>query len=444
MFMKPNLKLRCGFSLVELLVAMAIIIFMLSIMSQAFVIATTCMQGMKTVGELVDRTRPVLTLMQKDLSADHFDGTKKLSDANFWDYGPPKEGYFSILQGGVSETESKSTDAVKYYISNSSNAYDPTKSNHALAFSSRLNGKSPTDFYSAEFPSSSTVSSVMYQIFNYPASPTAANLNLMKMLNSKRFDFVPGTVHAKWAEIAYFIRPNGQVIKADPSQPTLQDLPLHDLYRQQRILLPDVADMNRQSYPGSQSPLFYEYSHYVDPVSGKLIFNQPSDLTAPWKRFGNRGAPPLALPNFKTYSDPTYLTSALVNYSDLVLPNVISFDVRVLTDQQLDFVHLSENNTNFGGYANLNTGMLNNPVSWAIFDTWTTERSQDPNRNYDLGDLSNGTWRPSSVPPTSFTYIPFWNTGMQKGPRINAIQITIRVWDEKSSLAKDFILIQKI
>lgn len=442
MIPKYSCKPRSGFSLVELLVAMAIIIFMLSIMSQAFVIATTCMQGMKSVGELVDRTRPVLTLMQKDLSADHFDGTKKLSDANFWDYGPPKEGYFSIVQGGVSEAESKPTDAVKYYISNSSNAPDQTKSNHVLAFSSRLSGKTPTDFYSAEFPSAQSTG--MSQIFNYPASPTAADPNLMKSLNSKRFDFVPGTLHAKWAEIAYFIKPNGQVIKSDPAQtPVLPDLQLHDLYRQQRILLPDVADMNRQVFPGALSNDFYEYSHHVDSVTGKLVFNQPSDLTAPWKRFGNRTAPPLALPNFKTYADPAYLPAKLINYSDLVLPNVISFDVRVLTDQ-LDFVHLVENNANFGGYSNFNPGMLNAAASWAIFDTWTTERSQDPNRNYDLGDLSSGTWRPSSVPPTGSTYIPFWNTVVQKGPKINAIQITIRIWDEKSSLAKDFVLIQKI
>ena len=92
---------RRGFTLVELLVSMAIIIFMLSIMSQAFVIATTCMQGMKTVGELIDKVRPVMTIMQRDLAADHFDGTKKLCDSDFWEYGPPREGYFSVFQYNV-------------------------------------------------------------------------------------------------------------------------------------------------------------------------------------------------------------------------------------------------------------------------------------------------------------------------------------------------------
>ena len=80
-----------GFTLVELLVSMAIIIFMLSIMSQAFVIATTCMSGVKGVGELLDKGRPVLAVLQKDLSAYHFDGYKRLSDADFWNNGPPRQ-----------------------------------------------------------------------------------------------------------------------------------------------------------------------------------------------------------------------------------------------------------------------------------------------------------------------------------------------------------------
>lgn len=507
---------RQGFTLVELLVSMAIIIFMLSIMSQAFVIATTCMQGMKTVGELIDKVRPVMTILQRDLAADHFDGTKKLCDSDFWEYGPPREGYFTIIQGSVSELETPSSGSVKYYISNST-------SNHALTFTSRLSGKNPTEFYTAEYPTAHKAR--MNGIYNYPDPTFATNPAYMKVQNARRFDFIPDVIHSKWAELAYFIKPNGSVVAKDPTGGYV-DLPLHDLYRQQRIILPDVSDMNKAGITNASPDPFNLFSHYVD-ASGKVIFNQASDVTAPWKRFGNRGASPAALPNFKAYADPTGLND-VGNNSDLVLTNVISFDVRIINDSNLDFLNLVAPMVEaaipglpvlsggqvtsipvvFGGKnylltnpprikiiaapgdfgagatatANISGGVvvavnITNPGTgytsppnviiyndalseyqkintpnyynysatntFAIFDTWTMERSQDPTKNYDLGNFSGLTWQPA-IGISGNYQVPFWNSITNKGIKINAIQITIRVWDDKSNQARDFVLIQKI
>jgi prepilin-type N-terminal cleavage/methylation domain-containing protein len=428
---------RQGFTLVELLVSMAIIIFMLSIMSQAFVIATTCMQGMKTVGELIDKVRPVMTILQRDLAADHFDGTKKLCDQDFWEYGPPREGYFSIIQGGVSEQETPSSGSVKYYISNSAN------SNHTLTFTSRLPGKNPTEFYTAEYPSITSHKDRMNGIFNYPNSTYATNPAYMKVQNARRFDFIQDIIHCKWAELAYFIRPNGNIVAKDPTSGYV-DLPLHDLYRQQRVILPDVSDMNKAGIPNIDSPNldpFNLFSHYVD-SAGKVVFNQPSDVTAPWKRFGNRGSAPSSLPNFFAYSaDP--MRPDVGNNSDLILTNVISFDVRIINDSNLDFLHLYEAGAGaLSSYTNYNVPYADTVNSKIVFDTWTMERSQDPSKNYDLGDLSTGKWQPTALGGFSNYKVPFWNG--TTGIKINAIQITIRVWDDKSSQARDFVLIQKI
>ena len=425
---------RLGFTLVELLVSMAIIIFMLSIMSQAFVIATTCMQGMKTVGELIDKVRPVMTILQRDLAADHFDGTKKLCDPDFWEYGPPREGYFSIIQGGGSEQETPSSGPVKYYISNS------TTSNHALTFTSRLPGKNPTEFYTAEYPTAHNVR--MNGIYNYPDPTFATNPAYMKVQNARRFDFISNIIHCKWAELAYFIKPNGSIVAKDPTSGYV-DLPLHDLYRQQRVILPDVSDMNKAGIPIASPDPFNLFSHYVD--SGKVVFNQPSDVTAPWKRFGNRGAAPAALPNFKAYADSSGLND-VGNNSDLVLTNVISFDVRIINDSNLDFLHLYEAGAGAlsGSYAPYyNAPYADTSISKFIFDTWTMERSQDPIKNYDLGNFSGVSWQPATGISGNYQ-VPFWNSITNKGIKINAIQITIRVWDDKSSQARDFVLIQKI
>ena len=425
---------RLGFTLVELLVSMAIIIFMLSIMSQAFVIATTCMQGMKTVGELIDKVRPVMTILKRDLAADHFDGTKKLCDPDFWEYGPPREGYFSIIQGGGSEQETPSSGPVKYYISNS------TTSNHALTFTSRLPGKNPTEFYTAEYPTAHNVR--MNGIYNYPDPTFATNPAYMKVQNARRFDFISNIIHCKWAELAYFIKPNGSIVAKDPTSGYV-DLPLHDLYRQQRVILPDVSDMNKAGIPIASPDPFNLFSHYVD--SGKVVFNQPSDVTAPWKRFGNRGAAPAALPNFKAYADSSGLND-VGNNSDLVLTNVISFDVRIINDSNLDFLHLYEAGAGAlsGSYAPYyNAPYADTSISKFIFDTWTMERSQDPTKNYDLGNFSGVSWQPATGISGNYQ-VPFWNSITNKGIKINAIQITIRVWDDKSSQARDFVLIQKI
>ena len=427
---------RQGFTLVELLVSMAIIIFMLSIMSQAFVIATTCMQGMKTVGELIDKVRPVMTILQRDLAADHFDGTKKLCDPDFWEYGPPREGYFSIIQGGVSEQETIASNPVKYYISNA------VSSNHILTFTSRLPGKNPTEFYTSEYPTAHKVR--MNGIFNYPDPTFATNPAYMKVQNARRFDFISNIIHCKWAELAYFIKPNNSVIAKDSAAiPLMADLPLHDLYRQQRVILPDVSDMNKAGIPNIAAPNldpFNLFSHYVD-SSGKVVFNQPSDVTAPWKRFGNRGVAPSSLPNFFAYAaDPN--RPDVGNNSDLILTNVISFDVRIINDSNLDFLHLYEAGAGaLSTYINYNVPYADTVNSKIVFDTWTMERSQDPLKNYDLGDLSTGKWQPTTGGVSNYK-VPFWNG--TTGIKINAIQITIRVWDDKSSQARDFVLIQKI
>ena len=78
--MKPNqiqlkIKRNCrnAFTLVELMVAMALIILMLSIMSQAFVIATGTMQGLKEVADMQEKIRPAITLLQRDLGANDFE-----------------------------------------------------------------------------------------------------------------------------------------------------------------------------------------------------------------------------------------------------------------------------------------------------------------------------------------------------------------------------------
>ena len=146
--MKTN-NPRYAFTLVELLVSMALILIMLSIMSQAFVIATTTMQGLRDAVEMQEKVRPVLALLQRDLGAYHFEGSKKLSDPDFWKNGPPDQGYFMVWQESPYDsfegTTVEGNDGVKFSRSAS-------LANHMLAFSVKLSGNSPEELFKTQIP----------------------------------------------------------------------------------------------------------------------------------------------------------------------------------------------------------------------------------------------------------------------------------------------------
>lgn len=411
---------RKGFSLVELLVAMAIIIFMLTIMSQAFVIATTCMQGLKGVGELLDKGRPVLAVMQKDLSAYHFDGTRRLSDEDFWVNGPPTEGYFYIYQGNVSAVEGTTSDGVTYEVSGA-------VSDHRLAFTSRLSGKNPEDFYVASLDPATGIHPNFTTTFNGSAI-------LKDSENSKRFDFIQKVLHAPWAEIAYFVQPN-------PTK-TANGTPLMDLYRQQKLLLPSNSEINALNIPYSLNSVYESFSCVSNggTPTPAFYFNSAADLTKPANRMA---------------TNAKFVNANLVN-SDLLLTDVISFDVRILPDSSLMDFSLLSNLISIKPFSN-NTYGYNNTSNSKVpcyFDTWSTVRVGGGIK-YDIGDTSTGVWQPT---PTDPTRVPVWNyfyyvdpmNAMNtayipvKGLRINAIQVSIRVWDEKSQKAREFKLIQRL
>src|SRR5215469_14594848 len=130
------MKRRNGFTLVELMVCMALIMFMMAIMSQAFVSATGVFRNLKAAGDMAEKLRATTTLLQRDLAADHFEGKKRLSDPYFWQNGPPQQGFFRIWQGSGGTSEGNDLDGIGSYNSN----------NHMLAFTIKLRGNQMSDF----------------------------------------------------------------------------------------------------------------------------------------------------------------------------------------------------------------------------------------------------------------------------------------------------------
>jgi len=312
--MKPNRILftlnrssHRGFTLVELMVAMALIILMLSIMSQAFVIATGTMQGLKEVADMQEKIRPAITLLQRDLGANHFEGSKKLSDPEFWDNGPPKEGYFMLWQDKANDVAEGATNNVTF-------SQSAALANHMLAFTLKLPGKSPNDFFESSLGGSF------------------------------------GTI---------------------------------------------FTNANRTG------PLF---SEFVSP-------------------------------------------STKVN-TDIIATNVISFDIKLLTDLRYDYEDLTTilSQGSYSSYPPVNNYGSPNP---RVFDTWTTDQGSSSNPavpKYDFGFWNNftGKWQPSGNTAGNNSLIPVWNATNNTGLNIKAIQISLRIWDQKSNTAKMFVVVQKL
>ena len=85
-----------GFTVVELLVALALVLFIMSIISQVFVDASEAFRSARSKAELTEKLRFITQTLRADLRSRHFENGRKLSDSDFWKVGPPKAGYFRI------------------------------------------------------------------------------------------------------------------------------------------------------------------------------------------------------------------------------------------------------------------------------------------------------------------------------------------------------------
>ena len=427
-----NRNPRNAFTLVELMVAMALIILMLSIMSQAFVIATGVMQGLKEVADMQEKIRPAITLLQRDLGANHFEGSKKLSDLEFWDNGPPKEGYFMLWQDKASDVAEGVTNNVTF-------SQSAALANHMLAFTVKLPGKSPNDFFDSSLGAS--FGNIFFNGAGTPLGMTDSNI--------RRFESNANLIHSDWAEVAYFLGPHnaGATPVADGNTDGKNNppsLPYFNLYRQQKLVLPSF-NISGVTLPVATAAIKEEIS--CETSTG--TFNKPSDLTVPWKRMGNRTLNHLGNrvgPLFSEFVNP----SSKVN-TDIIATNVISFDVKLLTDLRYDYEDLTTilSQSSYSAYPPVsNYAIANGNAAIRVFDTWTTDQGNAANSipKYDFGFWNNitGKWQPSGNTAGNNSLIQVWNVTNNTGLNIKAVQISLRIWDQKSNTAKMFVVVQKL
>jgi prepilin-type N-terminal cleavage/methylation domain-containing protein len=431
------MRRRQGFTLVEMLVAIALIVFIMAIISEAFVAASKTFRDLKAAGDLADQLRSTTAILRRYLAADHFEARRRLSDPNFWAAGPPRQGFFRVWHGTASGQPpnylegNAAPDLTGTTLTGTTAAQSYRSANHALHFSVKLRGNTRSDFLSAAAP-----------------APGANNL-LTLGLPESRYQDTPNTYNAQWAEVVFFlraIRDPGTGVQAVTSPTVLNPagVPLYGLYMRQFLAASDspgsAAQVGQQVQVTPPAATYLELS--LSPVAagnGNLNVNSPRDLTQPVRRFGSLPPPPqpnppnpaTALAGVLYFTDPLTVPATL-SYprmkdstpntalwgSDLLLTNVVSFDVRLLAAGQADFLGMHQLGQQF------NSGNPNNPDfnpknanGPMVFDTWSSVKD-------DLYDYS--LWNT----PGHNRSIPMWNGST--GPIIQAIQITLRIWNERA------------
>jgi type II secretory pathway pseudopilin PulG len=428
---------RQGFTITELLVALALIIFIMAILSEAFSAATKSFTDLKALGDMAEKLRSVTTQLRRDLASDHFDGKRRLSDPGFMDDGPPREGFFRIWQSTPSQSEGMDADGIASFRS----------TGMALHFASKLRGNQRSDIYTASLLDASNPLQTLGQWesrYQDPAHPA--------------FNF-------QWADIAYFLRAS----KDANGKPDLANgvTPLYTLYRRQLVAVPDdIKPTVAYTNPKDLKSYFPEISIQPDRVLPNVFFNSARDLTMPARRFGMNGAAPGPNPPTPVYAGIPLLSNAdlyptlgdwntSLNEGDLLLTDVVSFDIRVLLDGRAEFVDLYDNQgtslqepsidpkLRVSGYSNKNLQYnFSIPTPTLVFDTWSglTDDVYDySNRdNYSNNQDQTPRW---AIPGTNAS-IPLYKNADGKVIRIKAIQITIRIWDSKTLATRQVTVVQ--
>lgn len=419
------MRRRQGFTLVELLVAMALILFIMAILSQAFVSATNTFRNLKALGDMASKLRAVTQLLQHDLAADHFEGKKRLSNPNFWQNGPPQEGYFQIWQGSQPSNVVTVLPAPPNPCFIEGVDLDGIASlrtvNHSLAFTIKVRGNQMGDFLSAGAP---------------PQLLAASNL-----FGPSESRYQTTSYNYQWGEVTWFLQqslnPSTLAPETTPPDPLTgaPGVQLYTLYRRQRLAVPDnnlVTQANTPpgGIPNALAPTCLELSCWPNPATGFLYFNSPIDLTVPQRRFGGNMVGPI-YPTPATYQTLTTqgATGGLAG-ADIQLTDVVSFDVRVLPMGVPVTTSVDPFLTLFDPW--FSTNFTYSPpagVTGVVFDTWSSV-------NDGLSTFSQ--W---NVPNTA-TSIPWWNPTTQSGPIILAIQISIRIWDSKTNQTRQVTMVQ--
>jgi hypothetical protein len=367
-------RLRAGFTLIELMVAMALTMFLMIILTQCFVLALETFTGMKGLGDMQQNLRTATVLMQSDLAEDHFEGKRRLSDPNIFNSAYPIQGgYFAIKQGTVAGTPLT-------YVNEGSDANGIASlraTDHVLAFTVKRKGNRPEGFFTTALHDANGANLVTFfnqkTAYNMLPKPPASvphfppgiiapsYTNQIPDLPNSTYTvpYTGGTIgfySSQWAEAIYYLVPTGSTEEPNNALSKL-GTPTFSLFRAQFIMVPDstnVNDLTKVSIPLAANVAgFSGLSITSNPGNGLMMaFNSPTNAAN-----GSLGrAININQPLATMITDPRLVKGnsegaglQTEGSAELVLPNVLSFQVQIMDTRPFDPVLNPIPNTNIFG-----------------------------------------------------------------------------------------------
>jgi prepilin-type N-terminal cleavage/methylation domain-containing protein len=378
---------RQGFTLVEMLVAMALTLFIMVILSQAFITGLDSFSQLKAIGDMEETLRVATSNLRNDLTLDHFEGKRRMSDPTFL-ATLPRQGFFRVVQKTPSWLEGSDLDDPN--PPNASVGLDPTVFPpgypvHVLHFTIKLRGNRRENFLSASVPAGS------------PLLTTNTNF----FLQSTDALYQNNTFNSQWGEVVYFVVATGKTTDAGTN--------LFNLYRAQFVVAPRNDLINAALVPG---------------IAGTPPSTPPGYTNIACNAYNNSGNP------FLYFYTPADLAKQPAAPSSIPPPAGTFVLPRTIDPRSLDPVGDPANGippTIVRGGNKIDprsqaTLLTNNVVHFTVqMLTKTAAGVSDTDFNTDQRD---------------------YDTAASPGYQVLALQITLRVWDPKTQQSRQISIVQ--
>jgi prepilin-type N-terminal cleavage/methylation domain-containing protein len=405
--------MRRGFSLVEMLVVLAITALVLSLLATAYVMELRGIRSAKGLLEMDNDLRAAEQQIRFLLRQRHFESDLRVSEIDPNDPNrQPKAGFFAVIEGGPEPLPPGVTSPPEgIYVKD------------GLNFTVRLVGNSPTDFFETSLVQPPNWTASRQSGFNFTGLQPPTWLQLYGGYPESRYQ--SGSVfRSQWAEIAIFLSrqpdPDDPTKRAatvpidhpaHPDSPSPSNPPAARLYRlhlRKLLLLPSHFAKGQQNFDvtpaivvhtlqppqpwGPGYPYYYPDAFDLSvrrnpPPPGQpyeeWLVNTPVDVVNPSNRFYNsnlfRAGRPWE-PNEYPNDWPPGWPGPLSYYSgrqgeDVILQNVVSFDVKLI----------QVGGVSDGSYDSINA-MSNPPSNQPLQGIWIRIRIFNP-KTQQMRDL---------------------------------------------------------
>ncbi len=423
-------KARPAFTIIELLVALALVLFIMSIISQVFVDSSEAFRSMRAKAELSEKLRFLTQTIRADLRSNHFEANRKLSDSDFWSDGPPQVGYFRLEQTNLPHQVTNLSGSETLFTFPDPRISPNQPQSQVLAFTSFLGGKDPRGYHSVSL---ANTPSLNFDIFkNWKFQFLASG--------DTRYEESPDTYQSPDAEIAWFLGPTTdyQEFLLQDELPDLngnpQSVKIYKLYRRSWLMLPQElsAGASTTSLDNLGTVLADRISVVPTSLSNlnpPLQLNgdnsqQKPNVDVPMRRgianfHAQNGSPtnPSLVANWK---NPCFdiKSAALSGQQALIADNVLSFSVEVCPEGSTQFMPLAQALASANGSA--------------VFDTWCN-RPADP--SLGITTTFTGWNNPQSPAVVPMPLLPNQLGAPPVPRRLVAIRVTIRLFDTNNALS---------